>query len=294
MKPEFEEIQPIKSRSFLTKVVKRDNRPLLTQAWHYHPQIEICYTLKSHGLRYVGNNISDYKERDLVVLGSNLPHGFTTTDRSEQYVIQFMPDFLGDGFFSVAELRKVQVLLDQSKRGLALTASETKKAETLIMDLYEPELSEMKRLLALLRFLDFLSASNGLESICSDKYSASISVNKLSKLKAIFDYIENNFQSQISIEEACRTVNLTESAFYKFIKRHTNKKFTTIVNEYRMDHVSKLLVSGDKPISEVSVLSGFNNLSYFNKIFKQTYRQTPRQFRIDYKHRSENEVAIES
>lgn len=282
MKPEFEVIQRKPSRSFLLRVIKRTNRPMLTKAWHYHPEIEICYTIKSCGRRYVGNNISDYKERDLVILGSNLPHGFTTSDECEQYVIQFRNDFLGKQFFSLAELERINSLLIRSKRGLLLTGIEVEEADRKIKKLYNSNLSTLKQLLLLLELLDYLSLCANLTPICTEKYSSYISVTKLNSIKSIFEFIENNFQKEISINDACKVVNLTESAFYKFIKRHTNKKFTTIINEYRLNHASKLLLSSNLSISEISFQSGYSNLSHFNRIFKKHYNMTPRQLRLKY------------
>lgn len=282
MKPEFEKIQKKSTRSFIVKVVKRANRPLLTKAWHYHPEIEICYTKKSRGKRYVGNNISEYKERDLVVLGSNLPHGFTTSDQSEQYVLQFGKEFLGKGFFGSRELDGINNMLNLSKRGLSLSGSAIEEADLRIMQLFDHNESNFKQLLTFLEFLDFLSKCNSLTPICTEKYSSYMSKSKLNSIKTIFEFIENNFQKELTINDACKVVNLTESAFYKFMKRHTGKKFTTILNEFRIDHASKLLVSSDLPISEISYQSGYSNLSHFNRIFKQTYHLTPRQLRTKY------------
>lgn len=279
MKPELEKIERRSSTSFIAKIVKRENRPMLSKAWHYHPEIEICYTLKSKGRRYVGNNISDYKEMDLVILGSNLPHGFTTPDRCEQYVIQFNEDFLGQGFFKSAEFKTVKSLLDRSKQGCVLNGMELEEADYRIKKIFEENQSDLSRLIHLIEFLDFLARSKNLKLICSENYTTHLNASKLNSIKAIFDFVENNYQKDIGIKDACKVVNLTESAFYKFIKRHTNKKFTTILNEYRIDHAYKLLASSSTPISQVAYISGYNNFSHFNRVFKQTYKMTPRQFR---------------
>jgi len=55
----------------------------------------------------------------------------------------------------------------------------------------------------------------------------------------------------LSVSQAASRINLTESAFYKFIKRHTKKHFTQIVNEFRINHAVKLLVSTKQPIAEI-------------------------------------------
>jgi AraC-like DNA-binding protein len=282
MKPEFEQVRRKSTQSFAIKIVKRDSRPLLTKAWHYHPEIEICYTPVSNGKRYVGNNISDYREKDLVVLGPNLPHGFTTYDKCEQYVIQFRNEFLGTDFLDTAEMEAINSLLTRSKRGLYYTGNQIEEIDERIKRICITDQNDFNRLIHLLELLDYLARSNELQPICTEKYSAYISPTKLRRIKTILDFIENNFQKDINIQDACNLVNLTESAFYKYIKRHTNKKFTSILNEYRLDHASKLLVSSNMPISDISYQSGFSNLSHFNRTFKSYYSKTPRQMRKEY------------
>lgn len=282
MKPELEKIIPKSESSFSTRLVQRDQRPFLSQAWHYHPEIEICYTLKSHGLRYVGNNISDYSEKDLVILGSYLPHGFTTANQSEQYVVQFKKEFLGKDFFTLSELQKIDSFITQSNKGTVIKGADVDKAEDYLLYLFQGDSSKTSKLIVLLELLHYLSCCSNIESICTEKYSSSITQTKLNNVKNILEYIKNNYQEDISIQSASKVANMTESTFYKFIKRHTNKKFTTILNEYRINHASKLLTSSSMPISEISYDSGFNNLSYFNRVFKSAYNLTPREFRKSY------------
>lgn len=283
MRPELEKIVTRSSKSFIARVVSRDRRPLLTQAWHYHPEIEICYTLKSDGIRYVGNRIMEYTAGDVVLLGSNLPHGFTTTDHSEQYVIQFSVDFLGKHFFSLSEFTAIRELLELSQRGLLLQGEEQKIARQYIEQLFEIERSNTEQLLLLLQLLHFLTTCKSLQALCSEKYSSAISESKLSNVQIILDFIKNNFHKEININKACEAINLSESAFYKFVKRHTNKKFTTLVNEYRIEHASMLLASEDRPISEIAYSSGYNNFSYFNRVFKKAYGMSPREYRNQYR-----------
>ena len=82
MKPEYEKIQEKPGRSFTAKIVERESRPLLSQAWHFHPEIEICYTRKSNGRRFAGNQISDYQENDLVMFGSKGGSGHLTKSKA--------------------------------------------------------------------------------------------------------------------------------------------------------------------------------------------------------------------
>jgi AraC-like DNA-binding protein len=281
MKPEFEKIEDLQTGSFIAKTVIRANRPLLSQAWHYHPEIEICLTKKSIGKRYVGNKISDYEEGDLVMIGSLLPHGFTTTHQSEQIVLQLNRDFLGVDFLRKSELRRINELIDKAKTGLEFSGDTKQAATQMITSILETE--GFIKLLKLLELLNLLSNSTDYRTICSKEYSASINIDQLNRMKRVFDYIQHNFQQNITIVEAAELINLTESAFYKFIKKHTKKKFTQILNEYRANHASKLLIESELSIAEICYDSGYNNLSYFNRKFKEILGVKPSEFRDKYK-----------
>ena len=115
MIPVLEKIDVSQNYSFVAKEVVKNAPQSLEEAWHFHPHIELCFTSKSIGRRFVGNNISNYSEGDLILCGSHLPHGFVMPENSVQLVIQFCPKFLGDDFFLTPELKHVNEMLERSK-----------------------------------------------------------------------------------------------------------------------------------------------------------------------------------
>lgn len=280
MKPEYEKILDRPERSFTAKVVNRKNRPYLSQAWHYHPEIEICYTLKSHGRRFVGNQVSDYQERDLVMFGSNLPHGFTTDYYCSQVVIQMNYDFLGRDFVLKPEMQGIKNLFDYSKRGIDFSDETKKRADKIIVQLLENE--GMKQLLYLLELLNILAEAKDAKDICSEEYALDFNENQLGRVKIVCDHILQNFTKEVSIKEIADKLNLSEAAFYKFIKRQTQKTYTQIINEFRISHACKLLMNTEKTIAQICFESGYNNISYFNRKFKKVMQQTPIQFKNRY------------
>lgn len=281
MKPEYEIIAEPVERSFITRIIKRDNRPLLSQAWHYHPEIEICFTKKSNGKRFVGNQISDYLEGDLVMFGSNLPHGFTTDMQCTQVVIQMNEDFLGMDFINKPELHSVKSLFERSKQGLEFGKEIKAKAKKIIKKIINTE--GFAQMISLFDLLHLLAMAKDVRPICSEEYSLNLNTNSLNRLKIVYDYIVVNFKKEVSVKEVADQINLTEAAFFKFIKKHTKKTFTEIINEFRISHASKLLMSSDFTIAEVCFECGYNNVSYFNRKFKTFIGKTPSEFRKRYK-----------
>jgi len=280
MKPDFERILDPVERSFTAKVVKRDSRPLLSRAWHYHPELEICFTVESHGRRFVGNQIDEYAINDLVMFGSNLPHGFTTDVACSQVVIQMTEDFLGNDFLGRPEVKSIHDLFVRAKRGLEFRGKVVKKCRPLFSKLLASE--GFTRLRYLLEILELLAETSKVKPICSKEYTSDFNAEELDRVKMVYDHIIASFKEDVSIKEIADKLNISESGFYKFIKQHTQKTYTSLVNEFRINHASRLLMSSDLSITEVGFDSGFNNISYFNRKFKSTHGCTPVEFRKRY------------
>ena len=53
--------------------------------WHFHPEYELTFSINSAGKRYIGDNIEEYADNDLTLIGPNLPHlAFSTQTRQQQ------------------------------------------------------------------------------------------------------------------------------------------------------------------------------------------------------------------
>ena len=63
------------------------------------------------------------------------------------------------------------------------------------------------------------------------------------------------------------------------IRQVTGKNFTALVLEERMKESEKLLKTSNVPISKVALLSGYQEPSYFMKVFKKYFGCTPSQYR---------------
>lgn len=70
-----------------------------------------------------------------------------------------------------------------------------------------------------------------------------------------------------------------ESHFMRYFKETMGTSFVDYLRDYRLTIASRLLTTSDSSILDIAAESGFENLSYFNRVFKQKYSMTPRQFR---------------
>ena len=277
--PALEIIEPSFGSSLsLTQYVDNDNSS--AHFWHYHPEIELVYVNGGSGKRQVGSHISYYTSGSLILIGSNLPHcGFTDekTGNTKETVIHMKPDFLGSTFFGISEMKSINHLFNRAKAGLVFIG-ETKKKLVSKIELMEDQLP-FERLLTLLSILNELEEATEFKVLNADGFSMDLQMQDNDKINTIFNYVKDNFQEQITLEEVADLVSMTVPSLCRYFKKITKKTFTKFVNEYRLVHASKLLAEKPISITEICFESGFNNFSYFNKSFQNFTGKSASQYR---------------
>lgn len=109
--------------------------------------------------------------------------------------------------------------------------------------------------------------------------SIPISNEVIIRIKSALNYIHNNYKKELSVKDIAKSCNFSEFHFMRFFKQHIGMTCIEYINTYRLEAASKLLAATDKSIMEIAFEAGFNNVSYFNKLFKTNYRLTPKEFR---------------
>ncbi|MEY8352428.1 AraC family transcriptional regulator [Lachnospiraceae bacterium 54-53] len=101
----------------------------------------------------------------------------------------------------------------------------------------------------------------------------------LERTRLILKYVEQNYSEPLSIKEAAEVCGMSQSHFMKFFKQTMGTPFTAYLNDYRLTMASRLLLSSEDSILTIAGDTGFNNLSYFNRSFKEKFGTTPGEFR---------------
>lgn len=97
--------------------------------------------------------------------------------------------------------------------------------------------------------------------------------------QAMLDYIEDNYKEDISLDEIAKAGNVSRSQCSKLFKQYTNQSPINYLNTYRLEKSRELLRNSDDSISEIAYDCGFNEQSYFNRLFLREYGCTPLEYR---------------
>ncbi len=281
-KPILEKISPNFGSSLFVR--QHSEKKKHQASWHFHPELELVYVNKGKGKRHIGNHLSYFNNSQLILIGANLPHnGFADrlTDRGSETVVQFLPNFLGESFFKIPEASDILSLFERAKKGIVFKPETKRKVGSKIMTL--PKLTEFNRILSFLEILQDLALAKDYELLNVDGFAFETKPQDSLKIDLIFKHVNNNFKRHISLDEIADVVSMTVPSFCRYFKKSTGKTFTSLVNEYRVVHATKLLLEKQTSITNISIECGFNNFSHFNNVFKEFTGKSASQYRNEMK-----------
>ncbi len=286
MKPIFQKLEKPTNKSIL---FIDEEIPHFIVPWHYHPEIEILYVVKSTGTSYIGDGINNFCEGEISIIGENIPHwwkndpSYLTESNSlntKALIVQFRKEVFGSNFMGLHEMRAIRTLIERSQRGIQFTGKSREVFGKKMMKIFKQ--SGLKRITELILLLDMMAASSEYKYLTSVGYSKIMNTYDFQRFNKIHEYIIRNFIDPISLDEIAEHVSMSSTAFCRYFKKRTGKTFFGYLNEFRVGHACKLLLEKNIAISRVCFESGFNNMSHFNEQFKKITLRTPTQYQAEH------------
>ena len=278
MKIDLELILPDEGSSFRLLHTKTTAEKFPWQ-YHYHPEYEIVCVPHGDGTRHVGNHFSSYENGDLVFMGPNLPHsgfGLNAHGVHEEIVVQIREDVFNESILTRPEMNDISLLLEKAKYGLRFYGLTKEKVTR--------KLKKLIKLSAFEKYIEFLSAlydmatSNEYELLNPDIDLSSLLKKNNARLQNIFTYVEKHFNEEVDIKKVAAIANLSVPSFCNYFKKLMNCTFTEFINQYRIQRACAL-IGNEKSITEICYDCGFNNVAYFNKVFKTIMKKTPTEYK---------------
>ena len=261
-------------------IYQEDREIVFYDKLHQHEEIQISFIEKGEGAVFAGDTISHYREGDILVIGSNLPHVFRSevheNEPSIMLTLFFTTNSFGKDFFSLTTFKNIHPFLESSKNGFIIHNA-PKKITKSFKKLKKAD--NYERFLLFLGIIKWLS-NNEKELLSNHLYDKKITDNEGKRMQTVFEHVMTNFQKNINLDEIASIANMTKNAFCRYFKVRTNKSFFQFLIEVRIEHASKLLANNSElSVLEIAELCGFNNISNFNRKFKELKQKSPLQYR---------------
>jgi len=252
--------------------------------WHYHPELELIYSIKGKGTRFVGDSIEEFKNGDVVLIGKNLAHMWLSDKeyfeensklKSESIVFHFKEEFMGVSSFEFPEAYSILQLFDRAKYGIKFLNPGKK-----LMKKIEKILTKkgFERTLILLQILHILSEHDDYELLASKGYIENTNLKSAKNFTKVYEHIFKNFHTDISLNDVAELAHMNPTAFSRSFKRIHQKNFSKYLNEIRIGYACKLLTENRYSITTICYESGYNSLSNFNRQFKTITGRSPSEF----------------
>lgn len=258
--------------------------------FHWHSELEIMYVERGSIVLYTDTEKHDCDAGGSLIIKGNAIHNATNRDDSEGslYSIIFAPELIFgrpggmlwnkywvpfmNAPIQVIELRnKIQWQKDALEDILtAIDAIENHKQG------YE---------FAVKGALCSCIAKMTSNVVMPEGSRAHIDTTDEKRLKTVLLYIRTHYSENITLDDISASANISKSECCRCFKRTLHQSPFEYLMRYRIHCASRRLcdTSGndDMSISELALSSGFNNISYFNKIFKKYMHCTPTEYRRD-------------
>lgn len=256
---------------------------------HCHDCLEINYITSGNGHYIIEDNTYPIHPGDLFIINNAEHHMAVHEGSLSMIVFVFDPHFIWD---TSAEYDYLGPFFSQNAAFMNRISPEHsfyKKCSSIFMQIAQEHTRQnagwqllIKALLML--FLAYLNRSC-LMNAKNDSVSYQRN-NSYDKLRPVIEYIHDHFQDSISLEDLAQIALMNKSYLSSYFTKVMKIRIFEYIEQVRISQAKLLLKTTNQPITEIAFSCGFNNSSYFNRMFKRITGTTPLRYRTNSKNSS--------
>lgn len=249
---------------------------------HKHDYVEVIYMCSGKSTHLVNGREVQLEQGELLFLSQSATHGVRKT-REEDVAVNFivLPDFFSTTLSAIGEeetpIRRFLIDClcgqDTGPGFLHFRVSDIVPIQNLVENLLwilineTPNRRRMSQMTMTLLIMQLLGHTEALVSEDQDE-----------AVWQALRYVEANY-TRASLTELADGLHYDLSWLSREIKRKTGKTYTQIVQEKRLAQAAFLLKNTDRNVADIAVAVGYENISYFHRIFQSAYGKSPKHYR---------------
>jgi len=252
--------------------------------YHWHKEFEIIYMTKGTALFQIDDECYEVKEGQAIFInGGRLHSGLSANNQPCSYdaivfELEALADFSDKCIEYLKDIKMNRIIIrsyytDENYWEQELLHNIKEISTSLYKQEYGFHLAVKGRLLLLFSIL-----------LANGAYSTNIKGNiplteNVERMKIVIQYIQEHYQNKITIDELAAQLNMNRHYFCRFFKKITGITAVDYMNGYRADRAAALIEATSISIMEAGMEAGFDNFSYFIRIFKRFKNCTPSEYR---------------
>jgi len=249
---------------------------------HTHDYVEMVYMCQGETRHTVNGNAITLHQGELLMLGQNA-HQSIEAAGEQDIAVNFIvrPAFFSGTLPFLGEeetpLRRfvVSCLTGENEAGyLLFRAAELLPVQNLIENLLFTLLEDMPNKRGILQMtmgLLFAQLVNHTEAL-------QFETQEQNAVISVLRYLEENYRDG-SLTEIAGRLHYELPSLSRLIRQKTGKNYTELLQEKRLSQAAWLLRNTDKHVDEIANTVGYENLSYFHRLFAARYGLSPKKYR---------------
>lgn len=259
---------------------------LETVEWHWHSELEFVEILQGAIECHIGEEIIELREGDTFFINSGVIHKYQASKvcREKQCMfsdILFLPEIIAPNSSLIYE-KYIRPIVLYGKPFLVMR--QTQAWEESVQNLYhhivnvclaEEDLTELRIQAGIselwTRLFHYLYREES-------EQQENKNILAQARLRKMMQFIWDHFHEKITLDDIAASANISKSAALRCFRSGMQTSPVGYLNDFRLNRAKELLLTSHSTVSEIAVSVGFDNVGYFDRVFRRTFGLTPKQF----------------
>lgn len=259
---------------------------LETVEWHWHSELEFVEILQGAIECHIGEEIIELREGDTFFINSGVIHKYQAPKvcREKQCMfsdILFLPEIIAPNSSLIYE-KYIRPIVLYGKPFLVMR--QTQAWEESVQNLYhhivnvclaEEDLTELRIQAGIselwTRLFHYLYREES-------EQQENKNILAQARLRKMMQFIWDHFHEKITLDDIAASANISKSAALRCFRSGMQTSPVGYLNDFRLNRAKELLLTSHSTVSEIAVSVGFDNVGYFDRVFRRTFGLTPKQF----------------
>lgn len=251
---------------------------------HSHEVYELNFVENAAGVtRTIGDSHETIGNLDLVLMTSpKLVHVWEQGTCPQQDIyeitIHIDPDIFYSPLMDKRAFASIHRMIVRAQRGLAFPETAIQILREDIINLAHSNES-FASVVRLFNLLYRLSLVENARELSSSSFVDAHEENEDERVRKTKEYIESHYMCNISIQELADLACMNVDSFSRFFRNKTGRTPNRYLIDYRLGIAARMLLTSKQSVAEIGFSCGFNTLSHFNRLFRESKGCTPSEFR---------------
>lgn len=256
------------------------NHPKFSAPYHWHNEYEIMHPLKGSFLISLNEQEVTASAGDIVFIRDGIVHGWTPSSKScvYEYIVFDMQSLLKNSHIH-QDLSKD--ILNHNLRINNHIDAGSHEIANIINDLFNAaqEKKPGYEFIIIGMLYSFIGTvmQQGLYHKASS-YALAVSRHHVYQIKQAFKLIDTSYSSALTLDDLANAAGFSPNYFCRFFQKITHRTPIDYLNYYRIETACTMLAASTLSITDIASKCGFNDLSYFIKIFKKYKIVSPHRY----------------